>query len=242
MIRRFLLAALLSSLCTGVYAQEEEAEAEESGPWSGNVALGYLSTSGNTETTSYNLAFEVSYDAERWRHTVNGAAAGASDNDVPTAENYQAGIKTEYKLTDPNYLFGLVDWRKDRFSGVDQDLSTSFGYGRRLIDKEKHQLSAEIGAGYKRSRLADGTTDTGAIGRLGLDYTWTFSENAYFEENIGVETGSDNTFIESVSAVHANVFGNFALVVSYTVRHNTDVPAGSVKTDKFSALSLEYAF
>ena len=36
--------------------------------------------------------------------------------------------------------------------------------------------------------------------------------------------------------------GNVALVASYTIKQNTDVPAGSDKTDTYSALSLEYAF
>ena len=239
MIRTISLVAVALSIGATAIAQEEE---EETGPWSGKASLGYLATSGNTETTSFNSAFEVTYDAEQWRHSVNGAAAGASESDATTAENYQAGWKTEYKLTDPNYLFGLVDWRKDRFSGVDQDLAASVGYGRRLIDREKHQLNGEIGAGYKRSEFADGSTDRSVFGRLGFEYTWTFSENASFEETLAIETSTENSYIESISAVRASILGDFALVLSYTLRRNTNVPVGSVNTDKFSAVSLEYAF
>jgi putative salt-induced outer membrane protein len=57
-----------------------------------------------------------------------------------------------------------------------------------------------------------------------------------------VESGSENTFIESVSEVKATLIGELALVASYTIRRNTTVPAGSEKTDTFTALSLEYAF
>ena len=49
-------------------------------------------------------------------------------------------------------------------------------------------------------------------------------------------------YIESVSAVRAKLLGDFAIVFSYTVRHNTDVPVGSDKTDKLTAISLELAF
>ena len=63
-----------------------------------------------------------------------------------------------------------------------------------------------------------------------------------FEQNISVESGSDNTYTESVSAVRAKLLGDFAIVLSYTVRHNTDVPVGNEKTDKFTAISLELAF
>ena len=36
--------------------------------------------------------------------------------------------------------------------------------------------------------------------------------------------------------------GNLALVASYTVKHNTDVPPLTEKTDTYTALSLEYGF
>ena len=80
------------------------------------------------------------------------------------------------------------------------------------------------------------------IARGSIDYNWIFSETAGFDQNIVVESGSDNTYIESISAVRARLVGDLALVLSYTVKHNTDVPVGSEKTDTFTAISLEYAF
>ncbi len=90
--------------------------------------------------------------------------------------------------------------------------------------------------------MSDNTSESGVIGTLGLDYVWTFSETSNFEQNIGVETGSDNTYLESVSAIRAKLLGDLAIVLSYTVRNNSDVPVGNEKTDKFTAISLEYAF
>jgi putative salt-induced outer membrane protein len=57
-----------------------------------------------------------------------------------------------------------------------------------------------------------------------------------------VEAGSENTYFESVTALKARLVGDLALVASYTVKHNTDVPALTEKTDTYTALSLEYAF
>lgn len=136
----------------------------------------------------------------------------------------------------------MINWRKDRFSGVDQQTSGAAGYGRRLIDTPAHLLSAEIGAGYRMLDFADNTSGDSAIATLGMDYKWTFSETSSFDQGISVESGSDNTFIESVSAIRAKLLRDFAIVFSYTVRHNTDVPVGSQKTDKLTAISLEYAF
>jgi len=235
-----LLVTLI--LFSGVAWSQAGSAPEEEGPWSGNASLGFLSTSGNTDSTSYNSAFEVSYARNKWTHTFGGAALGAEQTDVSTSEAYAADWKSAYDFSEHNYVFGVVNWRKDRFSGVDEQLSEAIGYGRRIINTPAHLLSAEIGAGHRSADLSDGTSESGVIGTLGMDYVWTFSETSNFEQNISVEKGSDNTFIESVSAVRAKLLSDFAIVFSYTLRNNSDVPVGSVNTDKFTAISIEYAF
>ena len=234
--------AVIFILSSGSAYSQAGAPVEEESPWAGSASLGFLSTSGNTETTSYNGAFEISYTKDLWKHTLNAAANGADESDTTTAEAYQAGWKSDYNFSETSFLFGQLNWRNDRFSGVDQQTSAAAGYGRRLIDTPAHLLSAEVGAGYRSLDFADNTSGDGAIVTLGMDYKWTFNETSNFDQGISVESGSDNTFIESVSAVRARLLGDFAIVFSYTVRHNTDVPVGSQKTDKLTAISLEYAF
>lgn len=229
-------------LFSGVAWSQAGSAPEDESPWSGDASLGFLSTSGNTDSTTYNAAFSIAYATGKWTHTFGGAALGAEQSDVSSAEAYAADWKSTYDFSEHNYVFGLINWRKDRFSGVDEQLSEAIGYGRRIINTPAHLLSAEIGAGHRSADLRDGTSESGVIGTLGVDYVWTFSETSNFEQNISVESGSDNTFIESVSAVRAKLLSDFAIVFSYTVRNNSDVPVGSVDTDKFTAISVEYAF
>lgn len=242
MFRNGIAVVFLVLFSGAANAQAAGAGPEEESPWSGSASLGFLSTSGNTETTSYNTSFNIAYTKNKWTHAFDAAANGADESKSTTAEAYQAGWKSSYDVSEHNYLFGLVSWRKDRFSGVNQQLSESVGFGRRIIDTPAHLLSGEIGAGHRSSDFSDSTSESSVIARLGLDYQWTFTETSNFQQTVSVESGSDNTFIESVSAVRARLLGDFAIVLSYTVRHNTDVPVGSQKTDKLSAISLELAF
>ncbi len=241
MLRKGLIAAAIMVTSGVVFAQAEKA-AEEEGPWSGALSLGYLATSGNTETTSYNTKFGVGYAGDKWAHSFDASAIGADESETTTAESYQAGWKSEFSFTEHDFVFGTVDWRKDRFSGVDQQLSEAISYGRRLVDTPKHVLSVGIGMGHRQADLADGTSESGVIGRGNIDYKWHFSETAGFDQNVIVESGSDNTYLESVSAVRARLLGDFALVVSYTIKQNSNVPIGSEKTDRLTAISIEYAF
>ena len=77
---------------------------------------------------------------------------------------------------------------------------------------------------------------------MGGNYEWQISETAKFNQLLAVESGSDNTYTESVSKLTADIWENFAIVLSYTIKNNSDVPAGTQKRDTFTAVSLEYSF
>ena len=81
-----------------------------------------------------------------------------------------------------------------------------------------------------------------AIIRGGLDYLFSIAENSEFSQKLLIEQGDDNRYTESTSALKTRIVGNLALVVSFVIKSNSDVPVGIEKTDRFTALSLEYAF
>jgi len=218
------------------------AQDEPESPWSGKATLGYLATSGNTENTTLNTGFEVGFKTGQWGHSFKASAIEASENESTTAEAYDAGWKSERNLSEKDFLFGRLSWRKDRFGGFETQFSQTLGYGRRLIDSDKHKLNAEIGAGARQSELQDGTKEDETIFRGGMYYKWLFSETAEFRQDLTMEGGDQNTYVESVTAISAKLIGDLALVASYTVKHNTDVLPLLEKTDTYTALSIEYAF
>jgi len=238
MTNRTILALAFVLFSLPVLAQEEGDE----GPWSGTATLGYLATSGNTENSNLNSGFSLGYTSGRWAHLLTTKAIHSAENDQTTAEAYELGWKSEFSINDNDYLFGRIDWRKDRFSSYDAQTSETVGYGRRLIDREFHKLNAEIGAGARQSDLIDGTSESEFVVRGGMDYTWIISDTSEFVQTLTAEAGDTNTYLESITALKARLIGKLALVASYTVKHNTDVVPLTEKTDTYSALTLEYAF
>jgi putative salt-induced outer membrane protein len=236
-IRHFMIVALLA-VATPLLAAEDE----EAGPWAGKATLGFLATSGNTENSTLNSSFEIGYKTARWQHLFDAAAINASENNKTTAEAYEVGWKSERDVSEHDFLFGRLHWRKDRFSGYDTQFSQSVGYGRRVINSEAHKLNAEIGAGARQSRLIDGSKEDETILRGGLSYRWKLAETAEFRQNFVLEIGAENTYRESATSLSASLIGNFALVASYTIKNNSVVPPLSEKTDTYTAVSLEYTF
>jgi putative salt-induced outer membrane protein len=238
MIMARFIAVTLIMLAAPFVAAEEEEES----PWAGKATLGYLATSGNTENSNLNSAFEVSYTQGDWSHEFDVKAIHAAEDELTTTEAYESGWKSLRDFSEHNYLFGQLHWRKDRFSGYDTQFSQTVGYGRRLLDGEKHKLNVELGAGARQSDLADGTEESETIVRGAVKYDWQISSTASFRQELAVESGSENTYTESVSKLSASLVGNLALVASYTIKNNSDVPPLTEKTDTFTALSLEYTF
>ena len=229
-----LLAVLVLATATG-YAQDEEG-------FAGRVAFGFLSTTGNAENETFNTTFDLDWTNAPWHHALTGAAVRASTNDVTTAEAYSLDWQSDYDLSDRSYLFGVVAWNDDRFSGYDQQIREAVGYGRRFIDTERHALNGEVGAGARQADLRDGTTQDESILRLSSDYLWTISETAEFSQSLAIDSGSFNTYTESITKLTMDILGNISIVVSYTIKTNSDVPAGTVNTDTFTAIAVEYTF
>lgn len=216
--------------------------AAEADPLAGKFELGYLATSGNTETSSLNTKFALTYEVEQWRHSLNAAAVRSEDASVTTAERYQVGGKSDYKFNEFDYLFITVNLEQDRFAGYDQRTSEAIGYGRRILNSEHHSLDGELGAGARQTTPVVGPDVSEAIIRASAKYQWRFAEGATFDQSLIVESGESNTYTESVSAVAAKLVSTWSLKVSYTIKTNSDVTPGLENTDTYTAVGVEYSF
>ncbi len=234
-----LLAALALAAAPGFAAEEEE---EEEGPFSGTISFGFLGTSGNTETTSLDTKIGGEYVTGRWQHAAGGQAFTSSEDSETNAEYYTARWRTRWDLTPRDFLTFRLSWRKDRFGAFDTQFSQTLGYGRRVLDNEKHKLNLEAGAGLRQSEDQDGIDSDETVLSAGLDYTWNFSDTAKFQQVFLIEAGDENTYTESRTSVAARLIGELSLVASYVIRNNSDAPVGREKTDTQAAISLEYAF
>lgn len=229
----FIAAALLNAL---------PLLAAEADPLTGKFELGYLATSGNTETSSLNSKLALVYEIDQWRHSLNAAVVHAEDSGVTTAERNQFGAKSDYKFNEFDYLFITVNWEQDRFAGVDTRTSEAVGYGRRILKSERHDLDGEVGAGARQTTPVVGPDVSETILRASAKYQWRFAEGATFDQSLIVESGESNTYTESVSAVAAKLVGTWSMKFSYTYKNNSDVMPGLENTDTYTAVGIEYLF
>lgn len=210
--------------------------------WQGSVALGYLETSGNTNTSSSNAKVLLGYKSGNWQDSLLFQALRAESNGVLTAENVEGNGQTDYNFTDKDYVFGNLDYLRDTFSGYERRTSEVLGLGRRLLASDTQQLDTQFGVGTRQTRYTDQTRKSEAVELLAGSYLWKFAANSSFSENISVEHGPSNTYSQSVTGLTTNIAGSFALAITYTVSHNSSVLPGFKNTDRSTAVSLVYSF
>lgn len=226
--------ALVTLLATGIAHADER--------WTGEASLGFLNTSGNTETRSLNGKASLGYAHGPWTHSARVAALNAQQENITTDERYSAGYKGTFEITEFDYFFGSLDYDNDRFSGVIQRTTEGIGYGRHLLRGPTHVLDAELGAGATQQKLADDGRQSSVVGLFNARYEWHISETSTFSQKLKVETSKDNTFINPVTELKLVIAGKLFTTLGYEVRTNTEVPAGTRKTDTLSSINLGYSF
>ena len=240
-----MLASLVSLSGT---ALAEEKKSEEKSPWTSSVELGFIKTTGNTETQTLAGKADVVYEVEKWRHTGHAEGYGAEAKNQTTGENevsaerYQLLGKTDYKFTARDYIYGLIKLQKDRFSGFEYDHIISAGYGRKAILRDNMELDLEIGPGERFFKVDNGQADEEALLRLAGKYWWKISGTSKFAQDLTVEIGENITTTESITAISANISELLALKFTYTIRNKNTVPVGVKNTDTEAAMTLVYTF
>jgi putative salt-induced outer membrane protein len=240
-----VLTLSLAGLCVlaqPLYAAEEAGDTPKLYQWKASAELGYVSTSGNTETDTLNAKGMASTESEDWRHKMDVTALKASDETGTTAEKYSFSAQSDYKIKKPNYLFGLVTYENDRFSGYDYQVTESIGYGRRVVDSDAVKLDLEIGPGARQSKLDNGDTENEGLVRGAAKLDWGISKSAKFTEVLTVEAGSDVTITKSVTGLSSQINGSLSMKITYTYKNTSEVPVGVDDTDTETAVTLVYNF
>jgi putative salt-induced outer membrane protein len=231
--------AIALAASSAVAAEKEKKES----PWDTSAELGYVNTSGNTNTETLVFKFDTAYEIEKWKHQGHFETLKTTTDDVTTADKMLVTAQSDYKFTKRDYFFGLVSYEDDRFSGFEYQAKLSVGYGRKVILTERHELDAEIGPGYRNFK-EDNAPDSEdeAFARLAAKYKWAISDNSEFKQDLVADFGEKQDEWKSVTALKSNINKTLALKLSYTVKYLDVVPVGNDNYDRETAATIVYTF
>jgi putative salt-induced outer membrane protein len=241
MKRNGLVTALALALAASNAVAAKE---EKSSPWTTSAELGYVNTSGNTNTETLVFKFDTAYEIEKWKHQGHFETLKTTTDDVTTADKMLVTAQSDYKFTKRDYFFGLVSYEDDRFSGFEYQAKLSVGYGRKVILTERHELDAEIGPGYRNFKVDNAPdSEDEAFARLAAKYKWAISDNSEFKQDLVADFGEKQDEWKSITAIKSNINKTLALKLSYTVKYLDEVPDPTVDHyDRETAATIVYTF
>lgn len=229
--------ALLSTNLSGTVAAEDKATEQS---WDATAELGFVMTSGNSETETLNAKFNAATEYTNWKHALHLEALNSSSNDVSSAERYFAEVQSDRKISDRTYALGLVSWEKDRFSGFDHQISVALGVGYKAIAEDNMELDFELAPGYRVIEDHNGNNEEDSIIRAAEIFSWKFNETSSLDQFLNTEAGDSNTVTRFGISLTSQVQEALSMKVGYTIKHSSDVPAAADKTDRETSVTLVY--
>ena len=211
--------------------------------WSGEGSLGFTATSGNTESESLNAKLGIAKERNKWKHSASVESLKTTTDNVTSADSFVFKEKSEYKIGEKAYLFGKLRYEDDKFSGYDYQASIAFGVGSQFVKTDSQTLDASIGIGYRKTEdiITHEVSEEGVL-TGDAKYEYIISPSATFAEVLSVESGDHNTHSESETSLKTKINSRLASKISYLIKHNSDVPVGTEKTDKVFTVALVYSF
>jgi putative salt-induced outer membrane protein YdiY len=122
--------------------------------WTVTASAGLALTSGNSDTSTINLAYDLTYDPQS-KNIVksDGLFLRGKTEGVLSTHRTGLNIRDEYKLTDHIFVFGQNQYLKDEFKDIVYLLAPTGGVGYKIIDTEatKFGVDGSIGAVWEKN-------------------------------------------------------------------------------------------
>jgi len=116
--------------------------------WTVAASAGLALTSGNTDTSTVNAAFDVVYDPKT-KNVVKSDGLmirGTTEGEL-SASRLGLNLRDEYRLSGRAFVFGQTQYLRDAFKDIDYLIAPTAGIGYKLVNSAATKLSVDGAAG-----------------------------------------------------------------------------------------------
>ncbi|MEQ9108940.1 MAG: DUF481 domain-containing protein [Rhodospirillaceae bacterium] len=218
---------------------------------SGEVNVGGSMSTGNSDTTRVDAEIKARYKAGRLEDNYRLLGEFADDNGTTTAQRILASVESRFDVQERLFAFGYLEYDDDKFSGFKYEVESALGVGYKVIDDENLRFLVQVGPGYRYSKFSTpvpaavplvSSSEDGILVRGSAELEYDITETTFLSNALIVTWDSDRTKIENTTALTTKLIGDLSTRLSLNVRHNTDPPLLTKKTDTLSKVSLVYGF
>jgi putative salt-induced outer membrane protein YdiY len=222
------------------------------GGWYTSAEMGAITTSGNTNGTSFTGKVDARHETSNWSNEYIASGflkedeiinADGSRSKQRSAERFALSAKAAFKLlTEGTRAFVLASHQVDKFGAYTRYSSLSIGHGSQWYKSDDKSLDVEIGPGYFHGMHGDGTDDSGLTVRGAALFRWNLSPSAWFAQNVSVERGTSNMHSIAETSISTKITDTMQMKAGFSLRNDTNVPVDKKNTDTQTSLTMVYSF
>lgn len=243
-VKKPLAIAVAWMVAGSLFGAAEALAQEEGRSYEASISLGYVGTTGNTESQTFETLMKYSLQQARWTHGLQIQGLYTEQDDETSGERYFVEGKSDYEFEDNHYAFLKASYTDDRFTGFDYQATASAGYGHYFYNSSDLTLETYVGLGHRWNALRDDEVDDEreSIVTVGENLEWNFSDNSKLTQSLLSEVGEDLTVTRFEIALVSTLVSRLATKIAFQARHISDVPVDREKVDTQTSVSLVYEF
>lgn len=245
-----------------------DAEAAKHFSFSSHTELGYISTSGNTNTKAGSLDATAKAKVDKNSLQLDVDYLYGEENGVESKNSLATELNYDYRISKHLALNYLAGYKSDKFSGFDYQFYTGPGVKYIAIENDTHVLNFQVNILYSKDSEMDkfydalgaevpypyvdpakdplGSTVSGKSSQytsilLKGDYKWNITDSIKFIQELSYRRDaqeSDTYYVNSKTGLLSKINATFSMGVNYKVDYVNSPPAGNEYTDKTLAVTL----
>jgi putative salt-induced outer membrane protein len=217
----------------------------EAESWTATVSGGLALTNGNRDTSTLNVGYELLYDPKE-RNRVKSDAfylRGKTDG-LSSADRLGFNARDEYKLKEGAFLFGQLQYVRDRFKQINYIWAPTGGLGYRLIEKPASTMSIDTGLGVIWEKNVGSPVKESIAVSVSQKLSYRFSQSATFTQSISAlykTNDLNNAFYAFNASVASSMTARTQLKVEVIDTYKNQVTRPTlVKNDVALIVALVY--
>lgn len=207
--------------------------------------IGYVAVSGNTQVTTFNIGEKLTQARGRLSLEQSVALVYSQQADSVITNYLRANGRADFKIDRLLALFAGVTFDRNRFAGIERRFEEQLGITARILGTASDTVRIEGGGTFTQQIGTDGLQQNFPSARGALSWRHSFTEAAYFQQNVEYIPNMKETVdwrVNTESAIVAPLSARMSLKISHVIRYDNLPQPGFMDTDRLFTSGLQITF
>lgn len=250
-----LLITTFSNAATSANDSTKENKTEFTNEFKQGINIGFVNTTGNTETSNLNGKYELDmitkgFNDKKLEIEFEASAFMSKNNDIKDNEEYRFKFNKNQFITKNLFLYGNVEWMKNEFLNFDSNWDIGLGIGKEFFKNETHSLKAKIGIAHNMEDYTVATPEGLEEKNFTsltqyIEYKRNLNKTSKLYAKLGLsENMSDITEdydLFTTIGMNFKVAEDISVILEEEIRYDS-IPASTSKTDTKTLAKIGYSF